>query len=64
LMGAASPFTQVLTVRLASFTAGAEAGSEWGIIAAGTFLVAAPLLVIFVLFQPQFVSSFTVTGIK
>jgi sn-glycerol 3-phosphate transport system permease protein len=64
LMGTSSPFTQVLTVGLASFTAGAEAGSEWGIIAAGTFLVAAPLLVIFVLFQPQFVSSFTVTGIK
>ena len=64
LMATSSPFTQVLTVGLASFTAGAEAGSEWGIIAAGTFLVAAPLLVIFVLFQRQFVSSFTFTGIK
>jgi sn-glycerol 3-phosphate transport system permease protein len=64
LMATASPSTQVLTVGLASFTSGAEAGSEWGVIAAGTFFVAAPLLVIFVLFQRQFVSSFTFSGIK
>jgi sn-glycerol 3-phosphate transport system permease protein len=64
LMATSSPSTQVLTVGLASFTSGAEAGSEWGVIAAGTFFVAAPLLVIFVLFQRQFVSSFTLSGIK
>ncbi len=64
LMATSSPSNQVLTVGLASFTSGAEAGSEWGVIAAGTFFVAAPLLVIFVLFQRQFVSSFTLSGIK
>jgi sn-glycerol 3-phosphate transport system permease protein len=64
LMATSSPANQVLTVGLASFTSGAEAGSEWGVIAAGTFFVAAPLLVIFVLFQRQFVSSFTLSGIK
>ena len=64
LMATSSPATQVLTVGLASFTSGAEAGSEWGVIAAGTFFVAAPLLVIFVLFQRQFVASFTLSGIK
>jgi len=64
LMATSSPSTQVLTVGLASFTSGAEAGSEWGVIAAGTFFVAAPLLVIFVSFQRQFVSSFTFSGIK
>jgi sn-glycerol 3-phosphate transport system permease protein len=64
LMATSSPSTQVLTVGLASFTSGAEAGSEWGVIAAGTFFVAAPLLVIFVLFQRQFVSSFTFSGFK
>jgi sn-glycerol 3-phosphate transport system permease protein len=64
LMATSSPSTQVLTVGLASFTSGAEAGSEWGVIAAGTFFVAAPLLVIFVFFQRQFVSSFTFSGIK
>ncbi|HTI81617.1 MAG TPA: hypothetical protein VL614_14305 [Acetobacteraceae bacterium] len=47
-----------------SFTSGAEAGSEWGVVAAGTFFVAAPLLLIFLIFQRQFVSSFTFSGIK
>ena len=64
LMATSSPSHQVLTVGLASFTAGAEAGSEWGVIAAGTFFAAAPLLVAFVLFQRRFVSSFTYSGIK
>jgi sn-glycerol 3-phosphate transport system permease protein len=64
LMATSSPSNQVLTVGLASFTSGAEAGSEWGVVAAGTFLVAAPLLVLFVLFQRQFVESFTYSGIK
>jgi sn-glycerol 3-phosphate transport system permease protein len=64
LMATSSPSNQVLTVGLASFTAGAEAGSEWGVIAAGTFFVAAPLLLAFVTFQRRFVSSFTFSGIK
>lgn len=64
LMATSSPSHQMLTVGLASFTSGAEAGSEWGVIAAGTFFVAAPLLVAFVLFQRRFVSSFTYSGIK
>ena len=64
LMATSSPSNQVLTVGLASFTSGAEAGSEWGVVAAGTFLVAAPLLVLFVLFQKHFVASFTYSGIK
>jgi sn-glycerol 3-phosphate transport system permease protein len=64
LMATSSPSTQVLTVGLASFTSGAEAGSEWGVIAAGTFFVAAPLLVVFVAFQRRFVASFTLSGIK
>jgi sn-glycerol 3-phosphate transport system permease protein len=64
LMVISSPGTQVLTVGLASFTSGAEAGAQWGIVAAGTFLVAGPLLILFVLFQKRFVSSFVFTGIK
>jgi sn-glycerol 3-phosphate transport system permease protein len=64
LMATSSPSTQVLTVGLASFTSGAEAGSEWGVIAAGTFFVAAPLLLVFVAFQRRFVASFTFSGIK
>jgi len=64
LMATSSPSNQVLTVGLASFTSGAEAGSAWGVIAAGTFFVAAPLLVAFVAFQRRFVASFTLSGLK
>ena len=41
-----------------------EAGSEWGVLAAGTLLVAGPLLVAFVVFQRQFVASFVASGLK
>jgi sn-glycerol 3-phosphate transport system permease protein len=44
LIATSSPQNQVLTVGLASFASGTEAGSAWGIVAAGTFLVAGPLL--------------------
>jgi sn-glycerol 3-phosphate transport system permease protein len=64
LMAVSSPSHQVLTVGLASFASGAEAGSAWGIVAAGTFLVAAPLLLLFLVFQRRFVSSFVFSGIK
>lgn len=64
LMAVSSPSRQVLTVGLASFASGAEAGSAWGVVAAGTFLVAAPLLVAFLVFQRRFVSSFIFSGIK
>jgi sn-glycerol 3-phosphate transport system permease protein len=64
LMATSSPAHQVLTVGLASFTSSAESGGEWGVIAAGTALVAAPLLVAFVAFQRQFVSSLVFTGLK
>ena len=64
LMAASSPRNQVLTVGLASFASGTEAGSAWGIVAAGTLLVAAPLLVGFFAFQRLFVSSFVFSGIK
>jgi len=64
LMAVSSPSSQVLTVGLASFASGAEAGSAWGIVAAGTFLVAGPLLVLFLMFQRRFVASFVFSGIK
>jgi sn-glycerol 3-phosphate transport system permease protein len=64
LMAVSSPSHQVLTVGLASFASGAEAGSAWGVVAAGTFLVAAPLLLLFLVYQRRFVSSFVFSGIK
>ena len=64
LMVTSAPETRTLTVGLASFASGAEAGQQWGLIAAGTLLVAFPLLVAFVAFQRQFVNSFMFSGIK
>ena len=64
LMAVSSPRNHVLTVGLASFASGAEAGSAWGVVAAGTFFVTAPLLVIFLIFQRRFLSSFVYSGIK
>jgi sn-glycerol 3-phosphate transport system permease protein len=64
LMAVSSPKNQVLTVGLASFTSGAESGGEWGVVAAGTALVAAPLLLGFTIFQRRFVSSLVFTGLK
>ena len=54
LMAVSSRSRQVLTVGLASFASGAEAGSAWGLIAAGTLLVAGPLLLLFLIFQRRF----------
>ena len=59
-----SPRRQVLTVGLASFASGAEAGSDWGVLAAGTLMVAAPLVIVFALFQRQFIAGLTDGGLK
>lgn len=64
LMVINSPDRRPLTVGLAVFTRSAEGAQAWGVIAAGTLLVTAPLLVAFALFQRRFVSSFASTGIK
>ncbi len=44
LMATSSPRAQVLTVGLASFAGASESGGQWGVVAAGTALVAGPLL--------------------
>ena len=64
LMVISSPGHQVLTVGLASFASGSEAGGDWGVLAAGTLLVAGPLLLGFLCFQRFFTNSFVFTGIK
>jgi sn-glycerol 3-phosphate transport system permease protein len=64
LMAVSRPSTQVLTVGLASFARSGESGGEWGVVAAGTMLVAAPLLLGFAFFQRRFVSSLVFTGLK
>lgn len=64
LMAVSSPDRQVLTVGLASFASGSEAGGEWGVVAAGTVLVAGPLLLAFLIFQRRFTASFVFSGLK
>lgn len=64
LMVINSPDLRPLTVGLATFTRGAEGAQAWGVIAAGTLLVSAPLLLAFALFQRSFVNSFASSGIK
>jgi sn-glycerol 3-phosphate transport system permease protein len=64
LMVINSPENRPLTVGLAAFTRSAEGAQAWGVIAAGTLLVVAPLLIGFALFQRRFVNSFVSSGIK
>lgn len=64
LMVLNDPDNQVLTIGLVSFAMGAEAGSEWGLIAAGTLMVCLPLMIAFLAFQKQFISSFGFTDYK
>lgn len=64
LMVVNSPHRRTLTLGLASFTQASEGAAEWGLIAAGTLLVTAPLLLAFVAFQRQFVNSFISSGLK
>lgn len=64
LMVINDPNNHTLTIGLAAFTRGAEGGKEWGVLAAGTLLVMAPLAVAFVAFQRRFVDSFVFSGIK
>ncbi len=64
LMATTSPSNQVLTVGLASFAGASESGGQWGVVAAGTALVASPLLLLFLVFQRRIVGSFVFSGIK
>lgn len=64
LMALSDPNNHLLTIGLISFAMGAEAGAEWGLIAAGTLLVCLPLMVAFIAFQKQFISSFGFTDFK
>jgi sn-glycerol 3-phosphate transport system permease protein len=64
LMVVNAPEKRTLTVGLASFASGAEGGQEWGLLAAGTLLVALPLIAAFLAFQRQFIDSFMFSGVK
>ncbi len=53
-----------LTVGLNQLTQLGETGAQWSLIMAGTLLVVAPLLIVFLIFQRQFMSSFLHSGVK
>lgn len=52
-----------ITVGMAIFGA-PESGVDWAVISAGTLISVAPLLIVFLLFQKQFVQSFMHSGVK
>lgn len=53
-----------LTVGLAIFAMSYETGAQWSDVCAATFLVVAPLLLLFFIFQKRFIESFAHSGIK
>lgn len=53
-----------LTVGLNQLFTTSDTGAAYGLLMAGTLMVIAPLIVLFILFQKQFVSSFASSGIK
>jgi len=59
-----SEASRPLTVGLAVFTQLGEIGAQWPLVTAGTVIVVGPLLVVFLIFQRQFVDSFLHSGIK
>jgi sn-glycerol 3-phosphate transport system permease protein len=59
-----SPGSRPLTVGLVRFTQLGEIGARWSLLTAATLLVAAPLLLAFLLFQRRFIQSFLHSGIK
>ena len=59
-----STASRPLTVGLAVFTQLGEIGAQWPLVTAGTIIVVGPLLLLFLLFQRQFVESFVHSGLK
>lgn len=59
-----SDASRPVTVGLNTLTQMGESGAQWALVMAGTLLVIAPLLALFLVFQRQFMSSFLHTGLK
>lgn len=53
-----------ITVGLNQLFSATEAGTRYGILMAGTIIVIAPLVILFLLFQRRFIESFASSGIK
>ena len=59
-----TPEERILPIAMTFFGLQAESGSEWGLTMTAAILVSFPLLLLFVIFQKQFVNSFVTSGIK
>jgi sn-glycerol 3-phosphate transport system permease protein len=59
-----SESSRPLTVGLAVFTQLGEIGAQWSLVTAGTVIVVGPLLLLFLIFQRQFIESFLHSGLK
>ena len=59
-----SASSRPLTVGLAVLTQLGEIGAQWPLVTAGTVIVVGPLLVLFLVFQRQFIDSFLHSGLK
>jgi sn-glycerol 3-phosphate transport system permease protein len=59
-----SQSSRPLTVGLAVFTQLGEIGAQWSLVTAGTVIVVGPLLLLFLIFQRQFIESFLHSGLK
>lgn len=55
---------RTLTVGLALFAKSKEAVLQWSNVCAATFIISAPLVIIFAIFQKRFIESFVSSGIK
>lgn len=53
-----------LTVGLAIFAQQAEGGAQWSLLMAATLIVILPLILVFLIFQRQFIESFMSSGLK
>ncbi len=53
-----------LTAGLVRFTQLGEIVAQWSLLSAATLLVAAPLFVVFLIFQRRFIESFLHSGLK
>jgi len=53
-----------LTAGLVRFTQLGEIGAQWSLLSAATLMVIAPLFIVFLIFQRQFIQSFMHSGIK
>lgn len=53
-----------LTAGLVRFTQLGEIGAQWSLLTAATLMVAAPLFIVFLIFQRRFIQSFVHSGLK